>query len=64
MLDLFNHYLSKSITYVRRNLAYAKASDELNNLTDKELADLGIYRCDVHNVVLNTLKQRIPSRSF
>jgi 4-hydroxyphenylpyruvate dioxygenase len=30
----------------------------------EELADLGIYRGEVHNVVLNTLKQRIPSRSF
>jgi uncharacterized protein YjiS (DUF1127 family) len=49
---------------VKRNLAYNKAASELLNLSDRELADLGIYRCEIPYVVANTLKQRIPSRSF
>ena len=63
MFNIFE-YTAKAITSLRRNLAYNKASEELLSLTDKELADLGIYRGEVHNVVLSTLKQRIPSRSF
>jgi uncharacterized protein YjiS (DUF1127 family) len=64
MFELLNYYIDRSMIWVKRNLAYNKAASELHNLSDRELADLGIYRSDVHNVVLNTLKQRIPSRSF
>jgi uncharacterized protein YjiS (DUF1127 family) len=63
MFDIFT-YTNQTLTWLRRSFAYNKAASELHSLTDKELADLGIYRGDVHNVVLNTLKQRIPSRSF
>jgi len=64
MFELLNNYLQKSLIWLKRSLAYNKAASELHNLSDRELADLGIYRSDVHNVVLNTLRQRIPSRSF
>jgi uncharacterized protein YjiS (DUF1127 family) len=64
MFELFNNYLNQSVIWMKRSFAYNKAASELHNLSDRELADLGIYRSDVHNVVLNTLKQRIPSRSF
>lgn len=64
MFELFNYYADKSLIWLKRSFAYNKASSELHNLSDRELADLGIYRSDVHNVVVNTLKQRIPSRSF
>jgi hypothetical protein len=64
MFELFNNYLDQSMIWLKRSFAYNKAASELHNLSDRELADLGIYRSDVHNVVLNTLKQRIPSRSF
>ena len=64
MFDLFTNYLDQSVIWMKRSFAYNKAASELHNLSDRELADLGIYRSDVHNVVLNTLRQRIPSRSF
>jgi hypothetical protein len=64
MFEHINNYLDRSLIWLKRSFAYNKASAELHNLSDRELADLGIYRSDVHNVVLNTLKQRIPSRSF
>jgi uncharacterized protein YjiS (DUF1127 family) len=64
MFDLINNYLDRSMSWLKRSFAYNKAAAELHNLSDRELADLGIYRSDVHNVVLNTLRQRIPSRSF
>jgi len=63
MFNIFT-YTNQTLTWLRRSLAYNKAASELHSLTDRELADLGIYRGEVHNVVLNTLKQRIPSRSF
>ena len=64
MFDIFTNYLDRSMIWLKRSFAYNKAASELHNLSDRELADLGIYRSDVHNVVVNTLKQRIPSRSF
>jgi uncharacterized protein YjiS (DUF1127 family) len=64
MLDIFTHYMNQTTTWLRRSLAYNKAAAELLKLSDRELADLGIYRCEIHNVVADTLRQRIPSRSF
>jgi len=64
MFDIFTYYSNQATTWLRRTLAYNSAAAELHKLTDRELADLGIYRCEIHNVVANTLKQRIPSQSF
>lgn len=64
MFELLTYYVDRSTTWLQRSLAYNKASTELHKLTDRELADLGIYRCEIHNVVANTLRQRIPSQSF
>jgi hypothetical protein len=64
MLNPFTYYLNQATTWLLRSVAYNKASEELYKLSDRELADLGIYRCDIHNVVADTLRQRIPSRSF
>ena len=64
MFDVFNYFVNQASTWFQRNIAYNKAFGELHNLTDRELADLGIYRCEIHNVVANTLRQRIPSQSF
>ena len=64
MIDVFEYYINQASTWFLRSLAYNKAAQELSKLTDRELADLGIYRCEIHNVVADTLKQRIPSRSF
>ena len=64
MYTLVNYYLDQVTTWLKRGAAYNSAYSELNKLTDRELADLGIYRCEIHNVVANTLRQRIPSQSF
>lgn len=64
MFDFLNYSMTKLTTWMRRGAAYNKASEELYKLTDRELADLGIYRCEIPYVIANTLKQRIPSRSF
>jgi uncharacterized protein YjiS (DUF1127 family) len=64
MFNIINYYTDQATTWLRRTVAYNSAFSELNKLTDRELADLGIYRCEIHNVVANTLRQRIPSQSF
>jgi uncharacterized protein YjiS (DUF1127 family) len=64
MFDLLTYSINQATTWLRRSFAYNSAFSELNKLTDRELADLGIYRCEIHNVVANTLRQRIPSQSF
>lgn len=64
MFDVFNYYLNQASTWFQRTVAYNKAFEELHRLTDRELADLGVHRCELPYVVANTLKQRIPSQSF
>ena len=64
MFELFNYYVDRSVIWMKRSFAYNKAASELLNLSDRELADLGIYRCEIPNVVADTLRQRIPSRAF
>jgi uncharacterized protein YjiS (DUF1127 family) len=64
MFNILTYYANQASTWLNRTVAYSKASTELSNLTDRELADLGIYRCEIPYVVANTLKQRIPSQSF
>ena len=64
MFNIFTYSINQATTWLRRSLAYNDAHKELNKLTDRELADLGIYRCEIPYVVANTLRQRIPSQSF
>ena len=64
MLDMFNYCVNQVSTWLQRGVAYNKAAEELHKLSDRELADLGIYRCEIPYVVANTLKQRIPSQAF
>lgn len=64
MFNIFNFYTNQTLTWLKRSVAYNQAYSELDNLTDRELADLGICRSEIYHVVANTLKQRIPSQSF
>ena len=64
MFNIFNYYTNQAFTWLKRSVAYNQAYTELDNLTDRELADLGISRSEIYHVVANTLKQRIPSQSF
>jgi len=64
MFNIFTYCAGQSITWLRRSIAFNSAYNELEQLTDQELADLGITRGELHNVVANTLRQRIPSQSF
>jgi len=64
MFNIFEYYTNQASTWLRRTLAFNSAYKELDKLTDRELADLGITRCELPYVVANTLRQRIPSQSF
>jgi uncharacterized protein YjiS (DUF1127 family) len=64
MLNVFNYYINQATTWLKRSVAYNQAYNELDRLTDRELADLGINRSEIYYVVANTLRQRIPSQSF
>ena len=45
---------------MQRQIAYCNAHKELNALSDRELADIGVTRCEIHNLVMNTLDIRVP----
>jgi len=64
MFNIFTYYTNQTFTWLKRSVAYNQAYNELDRLTDRELADLGINRNEIYYVVANTLKQRIPSQSF
>ena len=36
---------------IKQQRAHSRACNELNNLSDRELADLGIFRADIPSVV-------------
>jgi uncharacterized protein YjiS (DUF1127 family) len=54
MQNIFN-YLAKQVEDTRR---YYKAMDELNRLSDRELADIGLYRGEIPMVALTTLNRK------
>jgi uncharacterized protein YjiS (DUF1127 family) len=64
MFDILTYPINQGLTWLKRSVAYNQAYNELDQLTDKELADLGINRNEIYHVVANTLRQRIPSQSF
>lgn len=64
MFDIFTYSINQVTTWFNRTVAFNTAHEELNKLTDRELADLGIHRSEIYYVVANTLRQRIPSQSF
>jgi uncharacterized protein YjiS (DUF1127 family) len=54
MQNIFN-YFARHIEDTRR---YYKALEELNRLSDRELADIGLYRCEIPMVALTTLNRK------
>jgi hypothetical protein len=64
MFNIITYPINQAFTWLKRSVAYNQAYNELDQLTDKELADLGISRSEIYHVVANTLRQRIPSQSF
>ena len=53
MQTLINN-ITKSITKYNR---YRRTFRELSNLTNRELADIGIARCDIPNVASNLVRR-------
>ena len=53
MQNLLNN-ISKSIAKYNR---YRRTFRELSNLTNRELADIGIARCDIPNVASNLVRR-------
>jgi len=42
--------ISRLAAAIRRHSEYARTRNELERLTDRELLDLGIRRCDIRSV--------------
>jgi uncharacterized protein YjiS (DUF1127 family) len=57
---IFNH----AMKWLRRTFLYNNTFQELYSLSDRELADLGISRGEIHDVVMKNVVQRIPSKAF
>ena len=57
-------FLDQINIWMRRKIAYFNAYKELDSLSDRELADMGLNRYDIHDVVVDTVRKRIPSQSF
>jgi uncharacterized protein YjiS (DUF1127 family) len=58
------YLFNQAMKWLRRTFAYNTAYHQLYTLSDRELADLGIARGDIHNVVMKSIVQRIPSQAF
>lgn len=43
--------ISNGVGYMKRRAIIRKSINDLNALTDYELRDIGIYRCDIRSVV-------------
>jgi uncharacterized protein YjiS (DUF1127 family) len=54
MQNIFN-YFAQRVEDTRR---YYKAMEELNRLSDRELADIGLYRGEIPMVALTTLNRK------
>ena len=54
MQNLFT-YLAQRVEETRK---YYKAIEELSQLSDRELADIGLYRGDIPMVALTTLNRK------
>jgi uncharacterized protein YjiS (DUF1127 family) len=54
MQNIFN-YLVQRVEETRK---YYKAIEELSQLSDRELADIGLYRGDIPMVALTTLNRK------
>jgi uncharacterized protein YjiS (DUF1127 family) len=54
MLNIFN-YLAKQVEDTRR---YYKAIEELSQLSDRELADIGLYRGEIPMVAMTVLNRK------
>jgi hypothetical protein len=45
---------------MQKQMAYYNAFKELNALSDRELADIGVTRCEIPKLVMDTLDSRVP----
>ena len=51
LLDFFK----RMVKDIERAQSYRRAVSELESLTDKQLKDMGVHRCDIHRVVLGNI---------
>ena len=42
---------------LRNSVAYKKTYNELNRLTDRELHDIGIFRCDIPRIAEEAMQK-------
>lgn len=48
--------------WMEERRAYRQAVFELNELSDRDLADIGIARCDIESIALQTAKAKVAGR--
>ena len=60
----YNTFVERWFLIMKRNLAYARAFRELSYLNDRELADIGLCRSELHDVVYGSVIKRLPSQAF
>lgn len=42
---------------LRKSAAYKKTINELGRLTDRELHDIGVHRCDIHRIAEEAMQK-------
>ena len=57
MQNIFN-YFAQRVEDTRRYYRYYRTMEELNRLSDRELADIGLYRGEIPMVALISLNRK------
>lgn len=54
MLDRIAEILNEIRTVIRRRRQYRQTVDELSHMSDAELADIGIHRCEISRIAMES----------
>ena len=44
--------------YLRNRAKYKHTYNQLNNLSDRDLSDIGISRCDIHRIAMEDMTRK------
>jgi uncharacterized protein YjiS (DUF1127 family) len=56
MIEIKGVYIMKNILdFIRQSKKYNRTVKELRSLSDRELSDIGIIRCDIKSVARDTI---------
>lgn len=57
---VFNIF-SKLVSYYQHRKQVKKTINELSSLSNRELSDMGISRCDIHSIANGTFHREYPN---